>query len=550
MWKLKIAEGGGSPWLRTVNGHVGRQFWEFDPTEVPLGSTDHEIITEIDKARENFHNNRFHRKHSSDLLMRIQWVLSPALSTSLPRSYKSHTLSVQNYQLKLQQRPFHSLGSKSFMIIQPQHATLFSKENPSRVVLPQVKVNDTEDITEDQVTTTLRRAISFHSTLQAHDGHWPGDYGGPMFLMPGLVITLSIVGALNAVLSKAHKYEMCRYIYNHQARPSVQRSRVFIEQEFYLLLTADNCCGTSKLEQRELEVILTMILQGLQSAIWVLDDCPGNLDFWYRHISKGAWPFSTADHGWPISDCTAEGLKGLLCSFLLPLQNSDGGFATYELTRSYRWLEVVSIYCLCFYELLLNPAETFGDIVIDYPYVECTSAAMQALSSFKKLYPGHRHQEIEGCIERAAMFIEKIQAPDGSWYGSWAVCFTYGAWFGIKGLVAAGKNYHNCSGIRKACDFLLSRQRASGGWGESYLSCQNKVSPITCKFAGSGLFSSISIHEFDESVDFVTPWSWFLQLCFDLSWTLSYFFALGQCFYLVPGLACNQQRGFTSIRLQ
>ncbi|KAI8565909.1 hypothetical protein RHMOL_Rhmol03G0297400 [Rhododendron molle] len=167
MWKLKIAEGGGSPWLRTVNGHVGRQFWEFDPTEVPLGSTDHEIITEIDKARENFHNNRFHKKHSSDLLMRIQ----------------------------------------------------FSKENPSRVVLPQVKVKDTEDITEDQVTAMLRRAISFHSTLQAHDGHWPGDYGGPMFLMPGLVITLSIVGALNAVLSKEHKHEMCRYIYNHQARP-------------------------------------------------------------------------------------------------------------------------------------------------------------------------------------------------------------------------------------------------------------------------------------------------------------------------------------------
>jgi cycloartenol synthase len=41
----------------------------------------------------------------------------------------------------------------------------------------------------------------------------------------------------------------------------------------------------------------------------VLEDCPGDLNFWYRHISKGAWPFSTADHGWPISDCTAEGLK-------------------------------------------------------------------------------------------------------------------------------------------------------------------------------------------------------------------------------------------------
>lgn len=60
-------------------------------------------------------------------------------------------------------------------------------------------------------------------------------------------------------------------------------------------------------------------------------------------------------------------------------------------------------------------------------------------------------------------------------YGSWAVCFTYGTWFGVKGLVAAGKNFSNCSSIRKACNFLLSKQLASGGWGESYLSCQNKV---------------------------------------------------------------------------
>lgn len=64
----------------------------------------------------------------------------------------------------------------------------FSKENPAKATaLEQVKLKDSDKISEELVRQTLRRAVSFHSTLQAHDGHWPGDYGGPMFLMPGLV---------------------------------------------------------------------------------------------------------------------------------------------------------------------------------------------------------------------------------------------------------------------------------------------------------------------------------------------------------------------------
>lgn len=51
-----------------------------------------------------------------------------------------------------------------------------------------------------------------------------------------------------------------------------------------------------------------------------------------------------------------------------------------------------------------------------YSYVECTSAAIQALASFRKLYPGHRREEIQCCIEKAVAFIENIQASDGSWY--------------------------------------------------------------------------------------------------------------------------------------
>ena len=30
--------------------------------------------------------------------------------------------------------------------------------------------------------------MSFYSKLQTEDGHWAGDYGGPLFLMPGKLI--------------------------------------------------------------------------------------------------------------------------------------------------------------------------------------------------------------------------------------------------------------------------------------------------------------------------------------------------------------------------
>ncbi|XP_058113469.1 cycloartenol synthase-like isoform X1 [Magnolia sinica] len=220
-------------------------------------------------------------------------------------------------------------------------------------------------------------------------------------------------------------------------------------------------------------------------ASQVLENSPGNLSHWNRHISKGAWTFTVADQGCQVSDCTTEGLKAVLLlsqispkivgepllaeriydavNIILSLQNNNGGFSTWELTRSYRWME------------LFNPSEFFEDIVIDYQYPECTSSAIQALTLFRKLYPGHRKQEIEQCISKAMDFIEKTQESDGSWYGSWGICYTYATWFAVKGLVASGKTFHNSSSIRKACEFLLSKQLDSGGWGESYLSCKNKV---------------------------------------------------------------------------
>ncbi|XP_042490754.1 beta-amyrin synthase-like [Macadamia integrifolia] len=216
----------------------------------------------------------------------------------------------------------------------------------------------------------------------------------------------------------------------------------------------------------------------------VQDNPSGDFRSMYRHISKGSWTFSDQDHGWQVSDCTAEGLKVTLLLSLMPpelvgealephrlydavniilsLQSENGGLAAWEPAGAASWLE------------MLNPTEFFEDIVIEHEYVECTGSSIQALVLFMELYPGHRKEEIRTFIEKAVHFLEQIQTPDGSWYGNWGVCFTYGTWFALGGLAAAGKTYYNCPAVRRGCQFLLSKQQESGGWGESYLSCTNK----------------------------------------------------------------------------
>mmetsp|Transcript_24283 Transcript_24283/g.36687 ORF Transcript_24283/g.36687 Transcript_24283/m.36687 type:complete len:945 (+) Transcript_24283:51-2885(+) len=227
-----------------------------------------------------------------------------------------------------------------------------------------------------------------------------------------------------------------------------------------------------------------------QSSAAYQYETPINRDKYYRHISQGGWPFSTSAHGWPISDCTGEGLKaslallhhsttvkeGLKSNKLLPIsderlrnaanvclsyQNEDGGFATYENNRGFGWYE------------LLNPSEVFGDIMIDYSYVECSMATLTALADFHQHDPTYRAAEIKYAIAKGRSFLKSIQRPDGSWYGSWACCFCYGCWFGIEGLIKTGDSFDSPA-IKRACNFLISHQRKNGGWGEDFTSCYDK----------------------------------------------------------------------------
>uniref|UniRef100_A0A671UA29 Terpene cyclase/mutase family member n=1 Tax=Sparus aurata TaxID=8175 RepID=A0A671UA29_SPAAU len=232
------------------------------------------------------------------------------------------------------------------------------------------------------------------------------------------------------------------------------------------------CCaqGTNGSQLWDTCFAVQAFLEVMQKLI---PENPPEYQKYYRQMNKGGFPFSTRDCGWIVADCTAEGLKSVmllqeLCpsidqsvtserlydavNVLLSMKNSDGGFATYETKRGGKLLE------------LLNPSEVFGDIMIDYTYVECTSAVMQALRHFQKVYPQHRAEEI-----RTNQFVLMLR--------SWGVCFTYGIWFGLEAFACMGHVYKDedvCVEVQKACQFLLDRQMSDGGWGEDFESCEQR----------------------------------------------------------------------------
>ncbi|KAF5445650.1 hypothetical protein F2P56_034688 [Juglans regia] len=665
MWKLTIAEGG--PGLFTTNNFIGREHWEFDPDAGTL-----EERAEIERVREEYQKNRFKKKQSSDLLMRMQ----------------------------------------------------LRKENGNGPIPPPVKLQETEEITDEIVTSTLRSALSSLSSLQAHDGHWPAEFAGSLFFIPPLVMALYITGDLSRILSLNHRIEIIRYLYNLQNEDggwsfhlaghstmlcsglnyialrilgegtedgedrAMARARKWIldhgglvglpswgklwvsvlgayewsgcnplppecwllpnfiplnpgkmscharvvympmsylygrrfvgpitelvhslrkelYNEPYNLVNWNKARNTiakedlhyphpliqdlawgflhhltepllkrwpfSMLREKALKAAIGHVryedemnrylcvgcvqkmlcmmarwvedpnseayklhlarlpdyywvaedglkIQSLGCQTWVAvfaiqaimacglneeygqalrkahdfikasqvqDDPSGDFKAMHRHMSKGSWTFSMPDYGWQVSDVTAEGLKvSLLLSkmstnlvgekmenqrfydavnVILSLQSENGGFPAWEPRRASPWMQK------------FNPSEVFEDPIFEREHVECTSSALQALALFRKLYPKHRRTEIDSSISKATQYIQDVQETDGSWYGNWGICYTYGTWFAVAGLVACGRNYKNCAALRKACEFLISKQLPNGGWGESFLSSHNKV---------------------------------------------------------------------------
>jgi squalene/oxidosqualene cyclase-like protein len=201
----------------------------------------------------------------------------------------------------------------------------------------------------------------------------------------------------------------------------------------------------------------------------------------FREPARGGWGFANERHPWPVSDCTAEALEALLhaeqrgwdrqaqrldmarklaaVEFILQRQNDDGGFGSYEARRGSMVLK------------RFNPAEMYGNCMLEYSYTECTASCVRGLAvaraEFGTAMDRSLHAAVQDSIEAGVRFLLAAQRSNGGWPGFWGVNYCYGTFFAVAGLLAAGLACEHVA-IRRAVRFLLERQRSDGGWGERY----------------------------------------------------------------------------------
>lgn len=247
----------------------------------------------------------------------------------------------------------------------------------------------------------------------------------------------------------------------------------------WLIQAVCECPGLA--EDPQWRPMLTKALKFLEDQ-QIRENCREQ-DICYRQQRKGAWAFSTKTQGYTVSDCTSEALKAVMLlqnlpgypqlvsdariqdaiDTLLTMPNASGGFASYEPQRGSEYMEY------------LNAAEVFGKIMVEYDYPECSTAVVTALQLFSSYYPDYRRQDIDHALNGAVKYIRNAQRSDGSWYGSWGICFTYAGMFALEAFHSIGESYTSSPRVKSGCDFLLSKQMADGGWGESYRGCETGV---------------------------------------------------------------------------
>jgi squalene-hopene/tetraprenyl-beta-curcumene cyclase len=203
----------------------------------------------------------------------------------------------------------------------------------------------------------------------------------------------------------------------------------------------------------------------VKAAQWLLDKevrKPGDWRIKSPELEAGGWAFEFLNDWYPDVDDSGFvmiALKGIQVkdtksmngaikrgiNWCLGMQSKNGGWGAFDKDNT---------------KYLLNKIP-FADLeaLIDPPTADLTGRMLELMGTFGY---GKDFQAAARAIE----FLKKNQEPEGPWWGRWGVNYLYGTWSVMCGLAAIGED-PNEPYIRKAVNWVKSRQNIDNGWGET-----------------------------------------------------------------------------------
>ncbi|WP_408011687.1 squalene--hopene cyclase [Pseudalkalibacillus sp. A8] len=133
--------------------------------------------------------------------------------------------------------------------------------------------------------------------------------------------------------------------------------------------------------------------------------------------------------------------------WVLSMQNDDGGWPAFERGVNKKWLALAPIQGAEY--LLLDPSTS-----------DLTGRTLEFLGNYTSI------NKDSPIMKKGVTWLKNNQRDEGSWYGRWGICYIYGTWAALTGMVAAGETTTEPS-VQKAVEWLNSIQNKDGGWGES-----------------------------------------------------------------------------------